>query len=235
MHGMTGVDLSLPIAGPGSRAFAFVIDWHIRLLLALAWLVVAMIVTTGGLQLPQFDGPWAATLFAGPPILIYLLYHPVVELLMRGQTPGKRMAQVRVVNREGGTPGMGAILVRNAFRLIDSMPSLYVVGLVCTFVNRQRLRIGDMAAGTLLVTTDTEARQSLDRVASGTVTSGLDPAALDVVDQVLERWKQMEPERRAHIARALLQRIDAGQYSITDMTESDLHDRLVALSGRQPA
>ena len=57
-----------------------------------------------------------------PTSLIYLLYHPLVELAMRGRTPGKRMAGVRIVNRQGGTPSSLAILIRNGFRLIDCLP-----------------------------------------------------------------------------------------------------------------
>ena len=49
---------------------------------------------------------------------------------MRGRTPGKRMAGVRIVARDGGAPSVGALLVRNVFRLIDSLPLLYGVGLV---------------------------------------------------------------------------------------------------------
>ena len=51
----TGVDLHLHIAGPGARSFAFVIDWHIRLLLTLAWMAAVALVTVGDLSLPEGD------------------------------------------------------------------------------------------------------------------------------------------------------------------------------------
>ena len=50
--GITGVDVSLPIAGPGSRSYAFIIDWHIRVVLALAWFVAAMLIEFGSLRFP---------------------------------------------------------------------------------------------------------------------------------------------------------------------------------------
>ena len=53
--------------------------------------------------------------------------------------------------RDGSAPGAGALLVRNVFRLIDSLPVLYCVGLVAVIATREHLRVGDMAAGTLLV------------------------------------------------------------------------------------
>ncbi len=137
-----------PVAGPGSRSYAFLIDWHIRLLAALAWILAALLVRRPDWS-PRSAAFW--TLF-GPPLAVYLLYHPVVELAMRGQTPGKRYAGVQVVGRDGRAPGVRAILIRNALRLIDSLPFGYAVGLVASIVTADRVRLGDLLAGTRLVT-----------------------------------------------------------------------------------
>jgi uncharacterized RDD family membrane protein YckC len=191
-----------------------------------------MLITGGGLRLQPDRGAWIVALVVVPAALTYFLYHPVVELLMRGQTPGKRMAGVRIVNRDGGPPGTGAILIRNAFRLVDSMPAFYLVGLVCTFLTDQRIRIGDMAAGTLLVETNAQIAGAMDRVASRTNAGGIEPAALDLVDQLLERWDGMETDRRGDIARLLLQRIELNPpVSPAEMPDAALHARLLALSG----
>ena len=61
---------------------------------------------------------------------MYFLYHFALEIAMHGRTPGKRMAGIHIVTREGGSPGAGALLTRNVFRLVDSLPLLYGVGLV---------------------------------------------------------------------------------------------------------
>ena len=236
VQGMTGVDLSLLIAGPGSRAYAFIIDWHIRLVVAIAWVVVSMVSIGGGLRFEFGTDRWVPLLIFGPAAAIYLLYHPVVELLMRGQSPGKRMAGVRIVCRDGGPPSAGAILVRNAFRLIDALPMLYVLGLVSTVVTEQRIRIGDMAAGTLLVTIDSDPATSMNRLAARSSGYGLDPALQDLVEQLVERWKEMEPDKRGAIARSLLQRIDTGAgQSPADSSDAELHARLLALSGNDKA
>jgi uncharacterized membrane protein SpoIIM required for sporulation len=58
---------------------------------------------------------------------------------------------VRLVSRDGRRPDLGALLIRNAFRLIDSLPLFYGVGLVTALGTREQVRLGDMAAGTLLV------------------------------------------------------------------------------------
>src|SRR5450631_2203760 len=154
VESVTGVDLTLNIAGPGSRSYAFVIDWHIRLLLALAWLCGSwLLVKIIGVTLSPAaaSSKLMAIVALAPAAGIYLFYHPVLEVLMRGRTPGKRRAGVRIVTRNGGTPSLGALLIRNIFRLVDSLPFFYVVGLASCFITEQRVRIGDLAAGTLLV------------------------------------------------------------------------------------
>src|ERR1700674_2373215 len=111
-----------------------------------------------------------------------------MEVAMHGRTPGKRMAGVMLVNRSGGTPGTAALLIRNVFRLIDSLPAFYVVGLISCFFTANRVRIGDMAAGTLLVVDDAAAGKSLSRLETLAAGSRLPLDALELVDQVLERW-----------------------------------------------
>ena len=69
---------------------------------------------------------------------------------MSGRTPGKRLTGVRVLTPEGLVPTTGALLTRNVFRIIDSMPLLYVVGLLFVFFSKRHLRLGDLAAGTVI-------------------------------------------------------------------------------------
>lgn len=150
---VTGVDVALAVAGPGARAFAFVLDFSFRTILAIAWYVVAAPLYNHHLSIARPldpDGLWFA-LVVGPPFAIFLLYHIVLEVLMSGRTPGKRLAAVRIVARDGATASVGALLVRNAFRLIDSLPVVYGVGLVTSIIRADHGRIGDLAAGTLLV------------------------------------------------------------------------------------
>ena len=229
LRGMTGVDVTLQIAGPGSRSYAFIIDWHIRFLIAIAWLFLGLLIVGGGLKFKPGTGLWLRVLTIAPPIVFYLLYHLVVELVMRGQTPGKRMAGVRVVNRDGATPGVGAILIRNAFRLVDSLPMFYALGLMCVLFTRQRIRIGDMAAGTLLVVNDPGSHRDISLLA-GQGAHGISPAALDLVEQLIERWNQLEEAHRGGLARSLLQRVGGeAPEALVALADADLLSRLTAL------
>jgi uncharacterized RDD family membrane protein YckC len=225
----TGVDLTLTIAGPGTRSYAFVIDWHIRLLLAGAWLLVATLALKSTITLRSHDG----LLSVLPAAIIYFLYHPIVEVVMHGRTPGKRMAGVRVLLRDGGQPGVAALLLRNVFRLVDSLPAAYLVGLITCFLTAQRIRIGDMAAGTVLVLDNAAAEKSLLRIEQLAANSGLSLDALELVDQVLERWDSLETGNRAQIARSLLARLSPGAESaeLAQLDDARLHAMLRAHLG----
>jgi uncharacterized membrane protein SpoIIM required for sporulation len=148
----TGVDAHIVLAGPGARSFAFLIDWLIRSGLALLYLVVAALLIFGNLDFEVEADRETLWYLAGatPATAIYFLYHLILEPLMAGRTPGKRLAGVRVLTPEGLTPTTGALLSRNVFRIIDSMPLLYVVGLLFIFFSKRHLRLGDLAAGTVI-------------------------------------------------------------------------------------
>jgi uncharacterized RDD family membrane protein YckC len=231
----TGVDVALPIAGPGSRSYAFVVDWHFRLLLALAWYVCASLLVLGTVT-PGADSKPSAAYALGavlPAFAIYFLYHPVLEVVMRGRTPGKRIAGVRLVTRSGGVPSTGALLIRNIFRLIDSMPAVYVVGLVACFVTDDRVRIGDLAAGTVLVNEEREAADALDGLGLAGADPRIDPAAAELGADLLRRWRDLTDARRTTLARALLARIgNAADREGLELADGQvLRTRLEALLG----
>ncbi|HEX5160578.1 MAG TPA: stage II sporulation protein M [Steroidobacteraceae bacterium] len=148
----TGIDARLVLAGPGARALAFVLDWMIRGCVALAWWLVATWLITGSLELDiSRDQETAWTLLAVvPATAIYFLYHPVLEPLMGGRTPGKRMTGLRILTPEGHVPTLGALLTRNVFRIVDGLPGFYVVGLLFLMFGSQHRRLGDLAAGTVV-------------------------------------------------------------------------------------
>jgi uncharacterized RDD family membrane protein YckC len=204
VQSVTGVNLTLKIAGPGTRSYAFVIDWHIRALVAAAWLLIAYYVFGIALSLKSAAG----FLSLLPASIIYFLYHPILEVALRGSTPGKRMAGVRIVNRDGSPPGTSGLLIRNIFRIIDSLPAAYVLGLISCLVTANRVRVGDMAAGTLLVLDNATAEKSLLRIEALATRSQLSLDALELVDEVLERWNSLESASRIQIARSLLRRLD---------------------------
>jgi uncharacterized RDD family membrane protein YckC len=229
----TGVDATLAIAGPGARSLAFVIDWIVRVAIAMAWYLVATRLVNGTVAVKgaQAQNPTYLLAAVLPAMLIYFLYHLILESALRGVTPGKRLAGVRIAMRSGAAPSIGALLIRNLFRLIDSMPAFYAVGLVCCIFTRENVRLGDLAAGTLLVWRGSEPTAALDTLAAIGTASRLSPSALDLVADLLSRWPSLEAERRAALARGLLARLDPVPTiaPLDALPDQVLHDRLERL------
>lgn len=229
--------VNLPIAGIGSRSYAFLIDWHIRLVLALAWLI-GVAALFGLMEGPGFwdeifDSVGSLVFYVVllPPALIYFLYHPVLEVVTKGRTPGKRAAGIRVVTVEGQTPDVSALLIRNIFRLIDSLPALYVVGLVSVLLSARQVRIGDMAAGTLLAYEKRPASNAFERFAAPR-DGALDLPVIEVAQDLLERWKFLAPDKRSQIAAKLIS--SQGEKLPVNVSkrafDREMHRRLVNLT-----
>jgi hypothetical protein len=163
-----------------------------------------------------------------PTLFLYFFYHPVLELALRGRTPGKRIAGVRLVTREGDIPGAGALLLRNVFRLLDSLPICYIVGLITVMFTDHHVRVGDLAAGTLLVM-DHDSTAGAFATTAGT-RNGLSPQAVDLIQELLDRWPTLDEQNRGTIARTLLARVEPqlSADELVRLSTVDLHSRLVA-------
>lgn len=98
---------------------------------------------------------------AGPAVFATTALFPVVgpllfELRWRGQTPGKRILELRVVARDGAAASAGQIVLRNALRVVDFLPFAYALAVAAIFASKQEQRLGDLVAGTLLVREDAD-------------------------------------------------------------------------------
>lgn len=134
-----GVDLSLRVAGPLPRALAWVLDTLIR---------YTMLFVLSMVLLPLAELGVGTFL-----IMLFLMewFYPVLFEVTRGTTPGKKAMGLAVVHDNGTPIGWPASLIRNLLRVIDFFPVLYGLGLLSMLINRQSKRLGDLAAGTLVV------------------------------------------------------------------------------------
>lgn len=229
---VTGVDLALPLAGPGARCYAFIIDWLIRAILFAAWYGVAALIYNGHWSFSAPLSPDARwfVLVVTPAAALYFLYHFVLEVAMHGRTPGKRMAGVHLVARDGSPPGVGALLTRNVFRLVDALPILYGVGLIATLVTRDHVRIGDMAAGTLLA----YERGNFVPPAVLAAKPGLTASDSETVQELLLRWSTLDVEARHGLAVTLLSRHGRSDLATTQHDDAELREQLARLLEGKP-
>jgi uncharacterized RDD family membrane protein YckC len=139
-----GVTFAFPLAGPASRFLAWLFD---GLVLVAAAKLLGMLAAA----IAPVSQDLAAALF----IVIYFVlstgYGMAMEWLWRGQTLGKKLLQLRVMD-EGGLPlTPSQVVLRNLLRAVDAMPALYLVGGVVMMLNPRAQRLGDIAAGTIVV------------------------------------------------------------------------------------
>ena len=137
------VGIGYDAAGIGSRFLAFGIDLLVQGIVVLAALVVTLALAPSGVA-----GTLAIALFLLVPLLVSVGYFVVAEALTAGRTPGKRIVGLRVIRADGGAPGLREALVRNIVRIIDLALG---IGVVVMFFDRRSRRLGDLAAGTVVV------------------------------------------------------------------------------------
>jgi uncharacterized RDD family membrane protein YckC len=192
--GLDNVSLDLPVAGVGTRVLAGFVDYTIVGVVAAGWTVamVALGVTLG-------ERAWIAVVIA---LFGYFLleygYFAGLEILLEGQTPGKRVLDLRVVDQGGGRAETRALLVRNLVRLVDLM-----VGVPLMAIDPLSRRVGDRLGGTLVVHETREQRGLLVR----RVPRGWQARDVAVVESYFRRRHQLEPARRQEIARKLFEAV----------------------------
>jgi uncharacterized RDD family membrane protein YckC len=135
-----GILLELRPAGLSARFYAFLLDWLIRLMVAYAALIAALLIGDFGV------GFWLVLYF-----LLEWFYPVVFELSRAGATPGKSVVGLKVVMDNGLPITPAASFTRNLLRVADFLPFLFGAAIVSMLLRRDCKRLGDLAAATLVV------------------------------------------------------------------------------------
>ena len=208
-----GVPFSIPLAGAGTRLVALVVD--LLAILALGSLVFS--------ALKAFEAS-APDAIGGIITLVYFVlstaYGMVLEIWWNGQTLGKRLLGLRVMDRHARPATATQIVVRNLLRPVDSIPVFYLAGAITCWLTRHRQRLGDLAAGTVVVRTQQSLRADWSQLTRAKFNSlrehpalaarlrqrtGPELAAL-ALDAVLRR-EELNPDARLEVFAALAHRL----------------------------
>jgi uncharacterized RDD family membrane protein YckC len=212
------VVLRYDLAGAGIRGFAAVVDF----------LLAAIIAFTANVIL-SWAGAFnqASVLVLGGIVLIVTLvliwaYFILLEWLWNGQTIGKRMYRLRVINEDGSPAQFTAVLIRNLLRLVDFLPAFYGLGVLVIVLSPKSQRLGDLAAGTYVVRAP---RPQVDWFSLRTVTplgDGLTAEtrrmpgeAQRLVREFVARESQLAPAERARIAAVIAAKLRT--YTVDDL------------------
>lgn len=139
-----GVTFSLPLAGPVIRAVAVMVDFTV----CQAIQKVLMIAISALSMVSQDAAGMGYYLMT---FAVTFGYSAICELLFGGQTLGKRMMRIRVMDERGLKLRPGQVIIRNLLRLVDMFPIFYAVGGTFALFGKRCQRLGDLAAGTVVV------------------------------------------------------------------------------------
>ena len=217
------VVLRYDLAGAGNRGFAAVVDFVVASLIVFAALMLLSLVssetgnevyTVGGVEvIVTFTLIWA--------------YFILLEWLWNGQTIGKRLYKLRVINEDGSPAGFTAVLIRNLVRLVDFLPAFYGIGLMVIVLSPKSQRLGDLAAGTYVVRAP---RPNVDWFSLRTVTPlgagakaetrRMPGEAQRLVREFVAREANLAPAERARIAALIAAKLRP--YTIEDQELNDI-------------
>ncbi len=179
------IDINYQKAGIGSRFYAALLD---TILLALIFTVSAYVNISFIVELGEVFGKWLGAL--GGIIIFAILwgYYIVFEITTNGQSPGKRALGIRVI-KEGGYPiSFADSAIRNIVRVVDFLPICYGAGLFVMLINKDWQRLGDLAAGTLVVKTS----RSDIKLTSANLNSSSTPINITPQENLYSDW--IKPE-----------------------------------------
>ncbi len=229
-----GVPLELTLAGVGSRFASALLDYILQFIILVA---LALVLSYGAGFSPGSSSLSAAFWVVGF-FAVFWGYDVAFEVLNSGRTPGKAANGLRVVRESGAPVTFGPSAVRNVIRIIDLLPGTYLVGITSILVTKRNQRVGDLAAGTLVIR---EARKLPPEVlVSPSVqaptwdTSAIDRQDLDTVAAFLARRHELAPGARIQIAAELAGRLrpKVGGAVAGDGDEMFLERLLAAKRGR---
>jgi uncharacterized RDD family membrane protein YckC len=197
-----GIVFSQQLAGPVTRFLACFIDQLcIQVVLTIVTIVIGMMMIIN----PNF----AIALLVIGYFIVSIGYGILFEWIWRGQTLGKRMFRLRVVDVEGMRLQFHQIVVRNLLRFVDSLPVFYFVGGVTSWLNAKCQRLGDIAANTVVIRHPRVDEPDLDQVLAGKFNSlrqfphlaarlrqNVTPMEADIALQSLLRREEFDPVSR---------------------------------------
>jgi len=176
------VAIEMPVAGLGSRFAAVLIDYLIWAALILLLLILISFVRP---TLHSFGEKWTTALLVFFFFLLRWGYFTLFEAFWNGRTLGKRIARIRVIQKTGRGISFFEAMTRNLLRFIDGLPFFYVVGVITVFCTRDSQRLGDLAAGTLVVHERSNPHEAPALSSARTITSffGAGPTPAQVIPQ----------------------------------------------------
>lgn len=222
------------LAGLGSRFLAVALDIAIQIGVTLVVLIgfIVLVTTThftfrynlGKIEQAVLIGIFYAAMF-----VLYVGYFIIFELWWSGRTPGKRALGIRVVRDAGFPLDVGGSVIRNLVRIVEFGVGLYAISAICALISRENKRLGDYAAGTVVVRDRRYASADIDAYLARElpVGDGVSPADRDLIERYIMRRAGLEPKARRIIAAQIAARVRPGlQANFAHLDDEELLEHL---------
>jgi len=206
------VEIRYELAGLGSRFLALVVDMLAQFAIAIALLLAFGFAAPTLARVPLIGENVTAWLIALGVVLFFTIFFGwfiVFEAWWSGRTPGKRALGLRVV-RDGGFPlDAGAAIIRNLVRIAEFALGFYTISAISALVSKENKRLGDFAAGTLVVRDRADAIPDLDAylARSAKTDTGLSADDRLMVERFLVRRAALDRSARHQLAARIAERI----------------------------
>ncbi len=207
------VAIRYELAGLGSRFLAVMVDLIAQVAVAIALLFafavagqgIVRLIPVGAKNLAAWGIAFAVLLF----FLIFFGWFIIFETWWSGRSPGKRALGLRVV-RDGGFPiDAGAAIIRNLVRIVEFGLGFYALSAISALISPENKRLGDFAAGTIVVRDRADAVADLDAYLSRATRSASGIAEADrlLIERFLARRATLDPAARMRLATRIADRV----------------------------
>ncbi|HEX4077100.1 MAG TPA: RDD family protein [Candidatus Acidoferrales bacterium] len=207
--------LEFPLAGIGSRFLALALDMLLQTAGFCILLIVFAISAASFSLFSRAAGVWTIAILVFVLFSLQFGYFALFESLWNGQTPGKRWTHLRVIKDSGRPISAYDAILRNLLRTVDALPTMYAAGLVTMLISRENKRIGDYAAGTVVI--HEKPLIGVGSIWQQSATQAQPPAAgpvphlsveeLQLVEAFLDRRGSLEPHVRSAMAHQIADRL----------------------------
>lgn len=213
------ISLEFPLAGIGSRFMALALDTVLQGLLYITGIFAMAGAAKYASSLPAWlawlPESWGAALLIIFLFCVYWGYFAFFEIIWKGQTPGKRLAGLRVIKNSGRALNVYETIGRNLLRGVDWLPGFYLAGIISMMISRQNQRLGDHLVGSVVVH-DKRAEEirpewssSAEQAAFNPQLSKITPEELVLIETYLQRRLSLELGVRDATAHQIAVRITA--------------------------
>jgi uncharacterized RDD family membrane protein YckC len=231
--------LEFPLAGIGSRFLAVALDTLLQFAVYLVLGLIAALVASFSIA-GNLGRQWGIAILIFVAFTVQFGYFALFETLWNGQTPGKRWTHLRVIQDSGRPINAYDALLRNLLRIVDTLPSLYAIGIVTMLISRENKRVGDYAAGTVVIhEKPLQGAGSIWSVAAAPSqalpairAAQLSLEELQLVETFFERRMNLDPEVRRSMARQIAERLGE-RLNVPGESRPDAETFLEALAERR--